>query len=145
MTTIAYRNGVLAADTRETEKDTIYSDRVRKVHKLRDGSLYAAAGSGEACEMLLQSLIKRTKCPAPLDVEALHVKPDGSLWVCAGNAWLPMDYEPYYAMGSGATVALAAMDAGADAVKAVRIAIKRNTHTGGRVQHVKLRRKRKKR
>jgi ATP-dependent protease HslVU (ClpYQ) peptidase subunit len=45
MTTIAYRDGELATDSRITAGDMIVSDKRRKVHRLRDGSLVAWAGA----------------------------------------------------------------------------------------------------
>lgn len=140
MTTIAYRDGVLASDTRETAGDTVVGASARKIAKLKDGSLFGGAGVAEGCELLLRSLQKNTATPVYEGTEALHVKTDGSLWVYEGRAWLKQQKCKYYALGSGHAVALAAMDAGADAITAVKIGIKRDTHSGGRVRSLKLKR-----
>ena len=44
MTTIAYKDGVLAGDQRLTSKGFIWHDKERKVFRLRDGSLFGASG-----------------------------------------------------------------------------------------------------
>lgn len=140
MTTLAYRDGELATDSRVTQGDMIVSDTRRKVHRLRDGSLMAWAGSVQQAELLLQAMRKTKKVTSPklTDIAALHLRADGSLWEYEGEAWVKQD-PGYYATGSGAPYAFAAMDAGASAKDAVRIAIKRDASSGGRVQSLKLR------
>lgn len=141
MTTIAYRDGELATDSRITAGDMIVSDKRTKVHRLRDGSLMAWAGSVQDAELLLQAM-RRTAKPAEKhpkleDISALHLRTDGTLWEYEGEAWVKQDLG-YYATGSGSPYAFAAMDAGASAKDAVRIAIKRDANSGGRVQSLKL-------
>jgi ATP-dependent protease HslVU (ClpYQ) peptidase subunit len=141
MTTIAYRDGELATDSRITAGDMIVSDVRRKVHRLRDGSVVAWAGSVQDAELLLQAMRKTApraaKHPKLEDISALHLRTDGSLWEYEGEAWVKQD-PGYYATGSGSPYAFAAMDAGATAKDAVRIAIKRDANSGGRVQSLRL-------
>jgi len=66
-----------------------------------------------------------------------RLKVDGSLWEFEGEVWVKQD-PGYYASGSGSPYAFAAMDAGASARDAVRIAIKRDANSGGRVQSLRL-------
>lgn len=136
MTTIAYKDGELATDSRVTENGNVYTDRQRKVHKLRDGRIVAWAGSLTDSKRFLAALRKGTHIPK-VDVNAIMLHPEGGVAVFDENTWLPMN-EPHYAMGSGADLALGAMDAGATAKEAVKIAIKRDTNSGGRVQSLKL-------
>lgn len=139
MTTIACKSGELATDSRITHGDMIVSDRRTKVHRLRDGSLVAWAGSVQDAELLLRAMRKTSRDPHPKleAISALHLRLDGSLYEYEGEAWVKQD-PGYYATGSGAPYALAAMDAGASAREAVRIAIKRDVNSGGRVQSLKL-------
>lgn len=137
MTTLAYRDGELATDSRVTAGDMIISDRRKKVHRLRDGSVVAWAGSVQQAELLLRAMRKNTAPPKIDEISALHLRADGSLWEYEGQAWVKQD-PGYYATGSGSPYAFAAMDAGASAKEAVRIAIKRDANSGGRVQALKL-------
>jgi 20S proteasome alpha/beta subunit len=115
----------------------IVSDRRKKVHRLRDGSIVAWSGSVQQAELLLRAMRKKTASPKLTEIAALHLRADGSLWEYEGEAWVKQD-PGYYATGSGSPYAFAAMDAGASAKEAVRIAIKRDANSGGRVQSLKL-------
>lgn len=137
MTTLAYRDGELATDSRVTAGDMIVSDRRKKVHRLRDGSIVAWSGSVQQAELLLRAMRKKSSQPSLTEISALHLKTDGSLWEYEGEAWVKQD-PGYYATGSGSPYAFAAMDAGATAKDAIRIAIKRDANSGGRVQSLKL-------
>jgi ATP-dependent protease HslVU (ClpYQ) peptidase subunit len=138
MTTLAYRDGALATDSRVTAGDMIVSDRRKKVHRLRDGSIVAWSGSVQQAELLLRAMRKKgVQSPKLTEIAALHLRADGSLWEYEGEAWVKQD-PGYYATGSGSPYAFAAMDAGASAKDAVRIAIKRDANSGGKVQSLKL-------
>lgn len=141
MTTIAYRNGVLAGDTMESFDRTIMPYAVRKVFRLPDGTLLGATGTAEACEVVRRALAKGSPLPKLEDVEAVRVFKANHIEVFEGHLWRRV-HAPFYALGSGCDVALAAMYAGATAREAVAIAVKMDTATGGRVQTVALRRKR---
>src|SRR5690349_14884757 len=114
MTTIAYRDGELAADSRVTAGDMIVSDKRKKVHRLKDGSLVAWSGSVQDAERLLRAMRKGMALPKLDDISALHLKTDGTLYEYEGAVWVKQD-PGYYATGSGSPYALAAMDAGAGA------------------------------
>lgn len=138
ITTIAYRGGILAGDTRVTIGDNIVTDKQRKVWKTKDGYLLGAAGKVEDMERLRRVVRKGVAVDATLDISALLISPEGKVMLFEGNTWVTQKGAKYYAIGSGHDVALAAMDAGADAVKAVKIAIKRDTGSGGHVKKVCL-------
>ena len=139
MTTVAYRDGVLAGDTKVTEGETVVDDKQRKVYKLRDGCLYGFAGNLEDGLRLLRALRKDLDAhPSGLvEFSALLVYPDGEVGLYEGNTWVKQK-GAYFAIGSGAVCALSAMDAGAGAVEAVKIGIKRDLRSGGRVMSVRL-------
>jgi ATP-dependent protease HslVU (ClpYQ) peptidase subunit len=56
MTTIAYRDGILAADGRTTYGDTIFTDNSRKIHRLSDGALFALCGDVSYVQPMLDAL-----------------------------------------------------------------------------------------
>jgi hypothetical protein len=145
MTTIAYRAGVLAGDGRETMQNDEHTswykltDKCVKVFKLKDGRLFGGAHGSEDIVRLHQALIKNQPPPKLEDIAGLLVDLRGRVWLYEGNIWQPVK-QKYYAIGSGGEFALAAMDAGAGAVEAVRIAIGRDLWSGGKVTYVRLRR-----
>lgn len=138
MTTIVYRDGTLAGDSRVTVNDMIDTDKKTKVHRLRDGRLYGWAGGVEDAERLHIALRKGTEPPRLECISALLIDTDGTIQLYEGNIWIEQKGEPYYAVGSGAPYALGAMDAGADAIAAAKIASKRDVNSGGKVRSVKL-------
>jgi hypothetical protein len=144
VTTIAYRRGVLAADTRETddEQEFIYPGHTRKIHRLVGGHLFAAAGDSEQIEVLRRSIVEGKAPPKMKGVEALVVLPSGRVRFYEGRIWTPVR-SPFFALGTGKVAALAAMYANATAARAVRIAMKLDFCTGGRVETMRLRRRKK--
>jgi ATP-dependent HslUV protease subunit HslV len=143
MTTIAYRDGVIAADTRETENGLIYPVLSKKIVKLPDGSLFGASGDAEECETLLETAQRRRAPPELKECNGLHIKTDGSVWFFEQTRWVKID-APYIAIGSGRVPAMVAMRLGADPAKAVNIAMEFDAHTGGSIMVEKLTPKRKK-
>lgn len=142
MTTVAYRAGVIAGDGRETDVDKrdnafVLRDSVVKVHRLKDGSLFGCGGSSEDEARLLAALQNNHSLPKLEDISALRIDHAGRIWLYEGVLWQPVK-EKYYAVGSGAGFALAAMDAGASAIQAVRIGIKRDPFSGGTVTSLRL-------
>ncbi len=88
---------------------------------------------------LLDSLRKGEKTPPLTGVKALLVETDGTLKCYEGKRWSKVADAEYAAIGNGSVFALGAMSAGATAVQAVRAGMKHDTHSGGRVQYVSLR------
>jgi hypothetical protein len=139
MTTIAYRNGVLAADSRCTYEDPSAGTQVFKCEKLFRKSIPNAEGQmeevilatqGETFSgMLFVDWYGSGKEPPELlihgDAEftVLILKKDGLYEV---DRWCrPIKVlEDFYAVGSGSKAAMGAMFMGADAAKAVDVACK---------------------
>jgi hypothetical protein len=142
MTTIAYRDGVLAADTSTYIQDgnLRLPGRVSKIRRLPDGSLYSGAGTVSQIEALRIWLISERAGEKPKtdEVTALHVRPDGTVLVYDGAAEREMREAPFYAAGTGAAAALGAMMAGASAPEAIRIAIALDPYTSGEVDVLAL-------
>lgn len=116
----------------------------KKIHKSKDGYLLGAAGSFGAISMFFDWFDDDDEDKPPLEslkvesLDAIIINPMGKIALLDSGGW-PMDIKaPFYSLGSGADIALGAMAAGADAVEAVRIAIKYNTTCGGAIQKLKL-------
>jgi ATP-dependent HslUV protease subunit HslV len=139
MTTIAYRSGTLAGDTQVSGDIKTYST---KVFKLKNGSLAAGAGDFSSIHAFIDWL-QRPKSERPDlthddDFEALVISEDGVIeWYDQTLRSVPVEQE-FYAIGSGAAVAIGAMEMGATAEQAVAAGIKWDTLSGGEVRSVAL-------
>lgn len=137
MTTIAYREGVMAGDGRATQGGTVMSSTQKKVCRFRDGSLFGYAGDREDGERLKQAIKAGAAAPKLGNINALLVTPDGKIRFYEGQVWVDVK-DLYTATGSGSPHALTAMDCDLGAVDAVKKAILRDPSSGGRVSSVSL-------
>jgi ATP-dependent protease HslVU (ClpYQ) peptidase subunit len=139
MTTIAYKDGVIASDGQTTQDDIILQLDTDK-RRMKDGVTLFGAGDVDEIE----AAIERWPDVACSDVgswSAIVIDEDG-MWDaggCHGNGWR-VKHDPAVpcAIGSGMPYALAAMDMGASAKQAVKMAARRDTGTGGKIRTYKL-------
>lgn len=135
MTTIAYRDGIIASDTRGTDEN--YHPGIYRCEKLfrKDGAIIGTAG-GDAEGMVFVDWYGTKKKPperlvaGDADFCCLVLTPDGLFWYdkwCRPNRIL----DEFYAVGSGAPYAVGAMAMGASADHAVSIAMRYDCYTGG--------------
>jgi ATP-dependent protease HslVU (ClpYQ) peptidase subunit len=144
MTTLAYKQGVLAGDTLVTYGDAKLPGHERKVHKLRNGCLFGAAGIAAQIDILKEAVQKGQFDNPPMlkEVDALLVHPSGQCETYERGRWCQTN-APYAALGSGHDFAMAVMAFGGSAKDAVRIAIKLDKGSGGKVQSVSIKQKEK--
>lgn len=140
MTTIAYKDGVIAYDSRATRGDVIMSDDCEKC-ETHDGVKFLLAGAVSDIKAFVAAYFG-TRSEIPLDCFGYVI--DGGRLMLVGNdddtgIWR-QDLNPNVcdAIGSGSPYALAAMDMGASAEDAVRAAMKRDVYTGGTVRTFKI-------
>lgn len=124
MTTLAYRNGVLAFDTQMSCGSL--KRRVTKAFKLKDGTLFGITGSVTDGLKLRRWAESGYKGDAPsIDsesgVDCIHVRHDG-VFLLDNDLELIRITDEFAALGSGGHVATGAMAMGASALKAVEIA-----------------------
>lgn len=138
MTTIAYKDGVIAYDSRGTRGDIISNDNLDK-RVMSDGIAFFMAGSVADYKHLIDGYTKGARPPKESDVDALIVDKgvvyragtgDGEFWFHPA--------QPVDAIGSGTRFALTAMDCGLSARDAVKMAAKRDTGTGGKIRTFKI-------
>lgn len=143
MTTIAVRDGVMAADSQFTTGGLKLSAShyYPKISRLQDGSLLAGRGSTEDDVTTIAWLEGGCQDDPPeLDdsTQFLWLRPDG-LWLLSGS---PARYfrinAPFFAVGSGATVAMTAMHLGHTAERAVAVACELDAYTSLPVQVERL-------
>ncbi len=140
MTTVAYREGVLAADRAIMDDHVYYDDGVSKIARTPDGRLGGAVGSASFCFAFLEWVregMSGTGPEAPDDCEALVVDLDGAVSILDKGGWFNVE-TGYYACGSGAPIALGAMFMGAIAADSVRAAAAHDQGTGSVVEWLAL-------
>lgn len=141
MTTIAYRAGVMAADT-----GSLYGDsKIAGVTKLAigpDGAVYGTTGNASLARVFLdwvRSGYRGEQPTIPLDrdgnneIVVLRADPTGRLELITHFGAEDMSGFPYMAVGADAPIALGAMFIGAPATKAVSAAIEHGRWTSGQV------------
>lgn len=136
MTTIAYRDGVLAADTMYCRGDSSIVGVV-KIAIGADGRKGGACGSATFLSAWLAWINGEASRPeAAKDADScdagLIIWPGGRIEIFEPGGSFSVTSE-YFAMGSGRPEALGAMHAGADPEAAVKAAIAHDCHTGGEV------------
>ena len=140
MTTIAYRDGVLAADSLVTLGSTKVHGSYQKIRRIGQ-YLVGTAGSVACCQAFVDWLKSNDDSHPPPKGEygALIVDPRGRVREIENGSVLPVPRgAKFFAIGSGSPYALAAMYAGATAVDAVKIAAKIDTSTGLPVKTLKV-------
>jgi len=146
MTTIAYRDGILAADSRVTHGED-GSARTHTCKKLFRKTItqgkktfeVVIATAGESSPGMVFVDWYGTGKPIP-DI-FLHLGGDFTCLVLTPQGLFEYDVycraeevlDDFYAIGSGAKVALGAMACGKSAIEAVRIAARYDPYTGGRI------------
>ena len=156
MTTIAYRDDTLAADSQDTYDDikTMSSQKLFKIERDDEIEIVATAGHGitgmlfidwysgdedegrEACEPKLQ-LNDTNLIDWDDNFHILVLNSEGLFEVDRYFKLLEIT-EPFFAIGSGAAVAMGAMHMGATAKEAVEVAKKVDLYTGGKVRTMSL-------
>lgn len=144
----------MAADGRATDETDIFSNKIQKIHILKDGSIIGVAGDLDIRDFITLLNKSKTKLPSQkalmelgYDFTAILVKPDQTAWLieCGKKDHKEQSFaqmlsitHPFYAVGSGSKYAMGAMDQGASAEQAVKIAIKYDSSCGGSIQVYKL-------
>jgi hypothetical protein len=148
MTTIAYKDGVLACDSAWSDDGRI-TGLITKIRRFDTGVLYGGAGAAD--DRALLNLLYQVSDPNDLppyekfweiqnNLSALVVFPDGRVFLVETGdddcGVCPVDAPA--AIGSGKLLAIGAMDAGMGAIEAVEIACSRDCYSRGPVHSLKL-------
>jgi len=143
MTTVAasMKFKEIAADSKCSDDSSHY-----QVSKLRFGEDYArgAAGDWDKCIRFHELADKGGEADDDLDIEAIELRPDG-IYVYEGILTAVRIKNEFYAIGSGAPYAMAAMRLGLSPKEAVAIAAEFDPGTGGEIDVWRLPETKKKR
>lgn len=143
MTTIAWRDGVLASDSLAT--DDACGVFVRKSAQLGSGDVAGGAGNLNEVTAALNWLANGCEGDAPdIANTAILFTRDGQPYLASGG-WPGAPVKSFCAIGSGAQGALVAMKLGLSAAEAVAAVSGIDTATGGEIDVWTPRPKRKKR
>jgi hypothetical protein len=136
MTTIAARasTGEIAADSMVSGDDSFYL--VQKL-RLGKGSIYGACGDWDKCLKMLQVLESGGELDSDTDVTVLELRADG-LWIYEGTIIPARIKNDYWAIGTGAPYAVAAMHCGKSVQEAVEIACMYDTSSHGPIDYMRL-------
>jgi len=152
MTAIVYdrRNKIIVADSKNTDRGGVMF-RTNKIEKLKDGRYFMGAGN---CYTI--GITKRWADtgfdederpeygaifhdPDEYTFSCIVVSKDGNTVILVDDEMQPMEVtDDYVAIGSGATYCLGALDAGADAYRAVEIACDRDGSVSRPIHQKKL-------
>lgn len=153
MTVIAYRDGIIAADTL-TSGGGMKMGYKRKIAKNKDGDVFGSSGVGGWCSAIRQWFEEGEEGPVPtIAQEATGDDTGKAMIIRAAQPTIvqmlfsnPRFYPDTFtirsdvgmAIGSGWAEAMGAMHAGADALGAVRAAIALDEACGGSVDWERL-------
>lgn len=134
MTTIAYRDGTLAADTQGQVGHLKDPFPVRKIQVLSNNTVLALCGALAELDVLKNWMEAGMPDPLPQLQEStgIHFIDQNNIWVYELGGRFKFEGE-FGAWGSGASVALAAMMLEQSAIEAVALAMKLDTYTGGQI------------
>jgi ATP-dependent protease HslVU (ClpYQ) peptidase subunit len=136
MTTIAVSQEMVAADTLMTDGSTIAST-IKKIQRVPDG-IAGYAGSvtdGYKFMQWLNGYFDDEK-PELEDFEGILLTNKGNIISFESDLTPIQHNDKFYALGSGKQAALAAMHLGEDPKGAVKIAMKVDVFTGGKVKAI---------
>ncbi len=146
MTTIAYRSGVLAADTQMTCDGELKAYGRKLVYVKEKDAWVGYAGLLSDCQKFVRWFSGETPHETfdeNDDFSALIMHGDGRV-ECMGASLKAhrLEEDEFFALGSGSSAAMAAMHMGADAKRAVEVAMLVDLGTGGEVVTAHLGQKR---
>lgn len=133
MTTICWDGETLAADSQAICN---FKSDIRKIHRLPDGRLFAGAGAVQEVLAVLEYLRGGEKPTGLENFEAMLIQAGSAAYL--GDRLMHKPITAPYAIGSGSQFAIAAMACGKTAAEAVRIAIRFDNGSGGRVESMRL-------
>jgi len=132
MTTVACNKFTMAADSQFTDGNLV--TRGCKIFKVKE-DIVAYAGDQQSGIAFIDWLEGGDKPELPLDdFEALVLTKAGKIVYYGHLLKSYVITEPYYAIGSGAHIAVGSIMEGATPDKAVRNACKKDTYSGGPVK-----------
>ena len=145
MTIIAFKDGVMAADTQLTQFNAKL--RAQKIVRLPDGGVAGGCGLWSAAYAGLKWLADggsdsgdegKKLLPEIDEATILIAKPDGSLWLLEGRFPAFPITDKFASVGCGSDAAIMALRSGKSAVEAVHAVIQQDVLCGDPVQSMEV-------
>lgn len=140
MTTIAYKDGVIAYDSRMTSGDIVVDDNFKKMFVKDNMNIFYCGSVGDLDEFL-NCVFNDVKSERVLDCESFLFV-DGKINavdICEDRVRkISLRSDNHYAIGSGRRLALAYMDTGMSSEEAVIATCRRDIYTGGTIRTFKI-------
>lgn len=141
MTAIAYRDGIMAADSLANADGAVHGYTI-KIVRAPSGALAGVAGEAGATARFRRLFAAGEfaideEIDADEDFGALIVEPEGTVYRRGLKHFFSI-VAPFHVLGSAEEILIGAMSMGATADEAVRIAIKYHGQCGGDVQVERL-------
>lgn len=141
MTTICYKENVLASDSLTTCGDIVFDNDVKKLVRVKIGWI-GCCGETDAAEKLAMYLNGQgdESTTHNINVKAILMQDNGDTYYIASRGdtlHRSRVTSDCWAIGSGYEIALGAMSSGLSAIEAVKVAIERDIYSGGKIQSVK--------
>lgn len=157
MTTVAYKDGVMACDSRCSDYGR-HLTKCQKIFRLKSGALLGVCGDVDVRDLieLLDNVRHADDIPTREDLAELRhegdyilVLPNGDIWsICIDiqdyehtdewKASAVLIQEDFASIGSGSHLAIGAMEFGASAKEAVECAAKWDLYSAPPIQTMKL-------
>ncbi len=138
MTTIAFRAGIIAADSLGWTDD-IACGTIEKIGRFADGAVWGICGVYYHMDPISRWVACPLGDPPETDEHTtfIVVLTNGVVMFWEKKGWLKPK-APFYAWGSGSHLALGAMMMGATAAQAVQVAADLDAFTGGEIKSLTL-------
>lgn len=141
MTTIAFRDNILAADTQLTIGDI--RTKCTKIRKLNKNTIIACAGNTNAEYKAHQYFNQpdwRNKEPPEIkkDFECIVIY-KGIAYACNKSLYPSPIEHPFFAIGSGWQLSMAGMHTGMSAIESIKFAAELNIYTNNEVEWINVR------
>ncbi len=138
MTTIAYKNGIIAYDSLQTCGDTITDNNADKCVKKNEVLFFIGGTLNHRKEFIKIYFTEEKKCSQYLNSLAYIVKNNKLYESFIDEDFTIWEHElglnKHWSFGSGSDHALTAMDLGLSAKNAVKMAARRDLCTGGKIK-----------
>jgi len=139
MTTLAYKDGIVAYDGLSTAGDMIVSHNHDKKVVINSIVFVYAGTVCEKDSLISAYLMGEKEVDAKVEMFVINSGEISVVSTDEGKIWEDkLELTECYALGSGREYAMAAMDAGLSAKEAVKIASKRDLFTGGKIRTVRV-------
>lgn len=144
MTTISYKDGVISYDSRATtESGTIIDDNFNKKVVVNKDVIAFFCGDVHGIETLIDMYMNNIPEISLKNIDCQSFIVDhgevSMVGLCDGELFInTLDLKKHYSIGSGSQHALTAMDLGLTSKESIKMAIKRNSYTGGKINSYKI-------